>query len=347
MRSCARTSGPRSRRSPSDRRRALVVQRTGLGQVGRLLRGHPPAAGRGGGADGDRQPAARPHAQPDRRGRACRHPGGHHQLHQHRGLGADPGPDPCGGGRRPAGEPGAAQQPGLPRRGAAQAGGYLRPAGRRRGALHLRLGPRLPARLPADPHAARRPARGHPGAGHDGDRQRAGHRRRGRAAGPRRRGPARQPRPRVPAPRRGQAQDRPAAAGLARRPPRGAAGLRHRLLPHRGRHAGDRRLPAVAGARGRGLLRPDRDHRAPGAGAGPHRRPGQGADRHERAGHGLRRDPRLRGQHGRTAVPGRLLPAGRARRAWSRGRGQRDRRAAAGARGPRHLGLLRLAVLPA
>ena len=57
-----------------------------------------------------------------------------------------------------------------------------RPAGGRRGALHLRLGPRLPARLPPDPHPARRPARRHPGARHHRDRQRPGHRRRRRAA---------------------------------------------------------------------------------------------------------------------------------------------------------------------
>ena len=36
----------------------------------------------------------------------------------------------------------------------------------------------------------------------------------------------------------------PSTAGLARRPPRRAARLRHRLLPHRRRHPGGRRLPA-------------------------------------------------------------------------------------------------------
>ena len=72
--------------------------------------------------------------------------------------------------------------PGLPRRGAAPAGRDLRAARGRRGALHLRLGPRLPARLPPDPHPARRPARGHPRAGDDRHRQRAGDRRRRRAA---------------------------------------------------------------------------------------------------------------------------------------------------------------------
>ena len=62
----------------------------------------------------------------------------------------------AGDGRRPADQPGAAEQPGLPRQRAAEARGGHRPAGGRRGALHLRLGPRLPARLPALAHAARR-----------------------------------------------------------------------------------------------------------------------------------------------------------------------------------------------
>ncbi len=156
--------------------------------------------------------------------------------------------------------------------------------------------------------------------------------------------PPRLARPRVAAAGRRTPQDRPAAAGLARRPPRRAARLRHRLLPDRRRHPGDRRLPALARPRGRGLLRPDRDHRASGARAGPPVRPGQGPDRDQRARHGLRRDPRLRGQHGGARLPGLLLPAGRPRRPRHR-RG--DRRAAARDRGPRHLGLLRLARLPA
>ena len=123
------------------------------------------------------------------------------------------------------------------------------------------------------------PARGHPGARDDGDRQRPGHRRRGRAArqrghpGRRARAP-RHPRPGVAAARRGAAEDRRAAAGLAGRPPRRAAGLRHRLLPHRRRHPGGRRLPALARPRGRGLLRPDRADRAARARAGPRRTAG-------------------------------------------------------------------------
>ena len=62
-----------------------------LGQVGGLLRGDPAAARAGRRPDRDRLAAAGPDAQPDRRRRARRHPRGHDQLHQHRGLGADPG----------------------------------------------------------------------------------------------------------------------------------------------------------------------------------------------------------------------------------------------------------------
>ena len=74
-------------------------------------------------------------------------------------------------------------------------------------------------------------------------------------------------------------------------------------------------------------------------------RPGQGADRHQRARHGLRRDPRLRGQPGRA----------RRRRSPTTSRSAAPAAAPTrptvvllpGDRGPRHLGLLRLARLPA
>ncbi len=142
---------------------------------------------------------------------------------------------------------------------------------------------------------------GHPGARHHRHRQRPGDRRRGRAArraeGPgRRAGPARLPRPRVAPARRGPAHDRRAAAGLAGRPPRRAARLGDRLLPDRRGHPGDRRLPAQPRARGRGVLRPDRAHRAARPRGGPPGGPGQGAGGHQRPRHGLRRHARVRGQ---------------------------------------------------
>ena len=125
------------------------------------------------------------------------------------------------------------------------------PARRRRGPLHLRLGPRLPARLPPHPHAPRRAPGRHPGAGDHGHRQRPGHPRRGRAAGPRRAGAPRLARPRVPAARRGPPPDARATARLAGRAPRRPPRLRHRLLPHRGGHPRGGRAPARPRPRGR------------------------------------------------------------------------------------------------
>ena len=90
---------------------------------------------------------------------AGRHPRRHRQLGQHRRLGAHLRRGRGRRGRRAAGQPGAAEQPRLPRPGAARLTATRRHARRRRGALHLRLGPRLPARLPAAAHAHRRAAR--------------------------------------------------------------------------------------------------------------------------------------------------------------------------------------------
>ena len=121
-------------------------------------------------------------------------------------------------GRPAAGQPRAAQQPAVPRRAAAPARRGHRAAGRRRGALHQRLGARLPARLPPDPRPARRPAGGPAGARHDRHRQRAG----GRPTSSSSSGPAgagahgpRQPGPGQPAARRPHPR---------RRPTRGSAG---------------------------------------------------------------------------------------------------------------------------
>ena len=112
------------------------------------------------------------------------------------GMGHDPGRGGRRRGRRPAGQPGAAQQSGLPRPCAAQARRGDRPPRGRRGTLHLRLGPRLPARLPAAAHDARGPPAGRPGPGHHRHGQRPRHRRRRRAAGHRRQhGRARAARP--------------------------------------------------------------------------------------------------------------------------------------------------------
>ncbi len=201
----------------------------------------------------------------------------------------DPRGDRGRRGRRAAGEPGAAQQPRFPRRGAAPAGRDLRAARGRRGALHLRLGPRLPSRLPADPDPARRAARRHPGARDHRDRQRAGDQRRRRAAGQRRRWCCAA---RSTASRCSSAcvrlQDRRATPGLAGRPPRRAARLRHRLHPHRRRDPGGRRLPARPRACRRRLLRPDRGHRTARRRGGSPRGRVKALVATQRAGHGLR-----------------------------------------------------------
>ncbi len=156
---------------------------------------------------------------------------------------------------------------------------------------------------------------------------------------------ARQPRPRDAAPRRGPADDGRAATGVAGRPPGRAARQRHRLLPDRGRDPAGRRLPAIPRAPGRRLLRADRADRAARARAGAPRRRGQGAGRHQRARHGLRRLARLRGQPRRPQLAGGLLPAGGPGGPRHDERGVR--RTPAGHRGPRHLGLLRVAGVPA
>ena len=103
-------------------------------------------------------------------------------------------------GRPAARQPGAAQQPTVPRGAAARPGAAMWAPRRRRGALRQRLGSRLPAGLPADPRPAHHPAGRHSGPRHDRDRERAGGDRRRRAAGgrrPRRAHPARRSGPRL------------------------------------------------------------------------------------------------------------------------------------------------------
>ena len=194
-----------------------------LGQVSGLLHRYRHAARPGRGPVGHRLPAARPHAQPDRRGRPGRHPGPHRELGQHRRVGAGVRRGVGGRGRRAAGQPGTAEQPGLPRPGAAQADRGSGDAGRGRGALHLRLGPRFPARLPAAGYPVERAAARRAGAGHDRDRERPGDpgrrraaRRRTRAGNP---GAARPAGPPQPAPGGRRAAASPAAPRLARRAP--------------------------------------------------------------------------------------------------------------------------------
>ena len=225
------------------------MQRTGWGKSAvyfvatALLR----AARRG--AHGHRLPAPRADAQPDRRRRPRGRARGDGELGEHRRLGRHVRRDRRGRGRRPAGEPGAAEQPRLPGPGAPPAHGEHGPAGGGRGALRLRLGARLPARLPAAARADRRAAAGDPGAGHHGDGERPGgpgrHRAAGRSTGEPLvlRGSLDRESLRLS---RGAAADACAAAGLARRAPGGAAGGGHRLHAHDRRRGGGRGVPARA-----------------------------------------------------------------------------------------------------
>ena len=131
-----------------ERRRVLVVQRTGWGKSAvyfvatRLLRA------RGAGPDAARLSPARAHAQPDRGGRARRRAlGAHHERQRHR-VGAARRRSRRRPRRPPARLARAVRQPAVPRDGAAEPRVARRPPRDRRGALHQRLGPRLPARLP-------------------------------------------------------------------------------------------------------------------------------------------------------------------------------------------------------
>ena len=161
----------------------------------------------------------------------------------------DRGPRPARGGRgRPAAhQPRAAQQPAVPRADAAAVHRARRAARRRRGALRLGLGARLPPRLPADPRRPRRAAARRRGALHDRDRERPRGRRRQRAVRGRRRPLAPDRLPRAAGARVAAPGGRDAPRG--RRPPRlagdvaaAAARLGDRLLPHQARHRDRRRV---------------------------------------------------------------------------------------------------------
>ena len=233
------------RRAPAGARRAAH----GVGQVGRVLRGHGAAAGPGRRADADRLAAAGADAQPDRRRGAGRDHRAHDQLVQHRGVGGRRGGAGRVDGRRAADQPRAAQQPRLPRPGAAGAGrrtsgcsSSTRPTACRTGATTS--GPTTAAS--ATRSTRLRPDM--PGAGDDGDGQPARRRRRRRAAGRRCRWCARTTCSSSAARSSATACASVCCAStgrrtgwLARRAPRRPARQRHRLHAHRGRGRGRRR----------------------------------------------------------------------------------------------------------
>ena len=217
--------------------------------------------------------------------------------------------------RRPAADqPRAARQPAVPLGHAAAVLAARRPAGDRRGALHQRLGARLPARLPApggDARAAARRAwpccaRRRPRTTAWSPTSRSSC---ARTCGPTAGRSAARACGWRSSTSPGQADRLAWLADLAA----AAAGLRHRLHAHQARRRAGRRLAERPRDRGRGLLRRGRERAADrGRGAAAAQRP-QGGGGHQRAGHGLRQArPRLR-----RALPGAglghlLLPAGRA-----------------------------------
>ena len=264
---CARTSGPRSSALVADRRRALVVQRTGWGKSAVYFIADRAAAGPRRRADGHRLAAAGADAQPDRGGGPGRDPRPHDQLGQHRASGTRSTP------RSPAGEvdvllvsPERLNNPGfrdqvLPKLVAAAGllvvdeahcisdwGHDFRPDYRRLRTLLAELPPGVPVLATTATANARvtRDVAEQLGAGGDGETLVL-------------RGPLDRDSLHlavVPPARR------PAAAGLAGRAPRRAAGLRHHLHADRGRRARDRRLPARARPRRRRLHREGRARRA-------------------------------------------------------------------------------------
>ncbi|MGX1154185.1 hypothetical protein RKD39_001763 [Streptomyces albogriseolus] len=222
----------------------------GLGQVRGVLRGHRAAEGPGQRTDRDRLPAPGAHAQPGRGRGPGRGPRPDHQLLQQRGVGRHPGGDRRGGRGCAAGQSRAAEQPGLPRPGAAPAGRRDRAARGRRGALHLRLGPRLPPGLPAAAHDAERSAGGGARPRHHrhgqcpGDRRRRRAARHGRFLGRAR--AAGSAGPGEPQPERAAPSGRGAPHGLARRPPGPAPRVGDHLHADGGRGRGGHRVPAPA-----------------------------------------------------------------------------------------------------
>ena len=219
-----------------------------------------------------------------------------------------------------------------------------RAAGDRRGPLHLRLGPRLPARLPTA-RAGARPAPGRgAGAVLHGHRQRPGGGRRDRAARRRLRAGQGAARPGRPSPARSRQAVAARAAGLARRRDREAPRHRHRLLPDGRRHRAGRRMAAIQRHNGSGLQRRERRPTPARRRAGAAVQRGQGRGGDLGVGDGIRQArPRLRDPLPVAGLAGGLLPAGRPGRACPpRVAGS----PVAGCRRRRHPGLLHRVGLP-
>ena len=200
----------------------------GVGQERGLLRRHCAAPRAGAGPTLIVSPLLELDAQPDRRGRARRDPDRAHHERQPRRVGtrhrraANATSSTCCWSRRNASPTPPFRRDVLPLRDRTR-----RAARHRRGALHQRLGPRLPARLPAHRARDRSAARGHARAVHDRDRERP-----------------RRPRHRRPARRRSARAARFARSGEPR--PRPAAPAARRRSAWRGSRNGCRSCPARA-----------------------------------------------------------------------------------------------------
>ncbi len=218
----------------ADRRRTLLVARTGFREVGGLLLRHPHVPRPRVGSDRRRVATARPHARPGGRRRASRAWSPSRSTPPTSNAWAEIEERVDARRDRPAPHRSrAARQRRIPPTGVRHDADPGLRARLRRGPLHLRLGPRLPARLPATPAAARRAAVMDAGVGHHGDGEPAGDRRRRRAVGRRHLRPAHVARSRVTVPVGRRSARRCPPPRVAGRGARRAAGVGHRLLPDR------------------------------------------------------------------------------------------------------------------
>ena len=182
---------------------------------------------------------------------------------------------------------------------------------RRRGPLHLAVGLRLPALVPAHRRAARKTPRRPRAGAHRLGHENSGRRHHAPPEIPRTAHSAQQfraPQPLVQRPPH-RRQERTAAAAGPQRPRHG-----HRLRPHAGGHRADRRPPASGGHDGRRLPRRTGTRRAVAAAGGVALGQDARDGGHQRLRHGHRQSGRaVRGPLCDVRLARKLLPGGRPR----------------------------------